>query len=94
MDATMILIKSDAELARARALVDQLWSSNDPTGIVRLEAQSAPDFRLLGIAASTAANLKDSKFTRWAARSSAPRSRTRSCRGHQWPADPSRPPAR
>jgi len=40
MDATMILIDSDAELARARALVDRLWSSNDPTDIVRLEAQA------------------------------------------------------
>jgi HTH-type transcriptional regulator/antitoxin HigA len=39
MDATMILIDSDAELARARALVDRLWSSNDPTDVVRLEAQ-------------------------------------------------------
>src|SRR6266436_1706683 len=40
MDATMILIDSDAELVRARALVDRLWSSNDPTDIVRLEAQA------------------------------------------------------
>jgi HTH-type transcriptional regulator/antitoxin HigA len=40
MDATMILIDSDAELVRARALVDQLWSSNDPKDIVRLEAQA------------------------------------------------------
>src|SRR6202045_2959817 len=40
MDATMILIDSDAELTRARALVDRLWSSNDPTDIVRLEAQA------------------------------------------------------
>ncbi len=40
MDATMILIDSDAELARARALVDRLWDSNDPTDIVRLEAQA------------------------------------------------------
>jgi hypothetical protein len=36
----MILIDSDAELTRARALVDRLWSSNDPTDIVRLEAQA------------------------------------------------------
>ena len=42
MDATMILIDSDAELARARALVDRLWNSNDPTDIVRLEAQARP----------------------------------------------------
>ena len=40
MDATMILIDSDAELVRARALVDQLWNSNDRTDIVRLEAQA------------------------------------------------------
>ena len=40
MDATMILIDSDAELARARALVDRLWDSNDPADIARLEAQA------------------------------------------------------
>jgi HTH-type transcriptional regulator/antitoxin HigA len=40
MDATMILIDSDAELVRARALVDRLWNSNDPKDIVRLEAQA------------------------------------------------------
>ena len=40
MDATMILIDSDAELARARALVDRLWNSSDPTDIARLEAQA------------------------------------------------------
>lgn len=40
MDATMILIDNDAELVRARALVDQLWNSNDPADIVRLEAQA------------------------------------------------------
>jgi HTH-type transcriptional regulator/antitoxin HigA len=40
MDATLILIDSDAELARARALVDRLWDSDDPTDIVRLEAQA------------------------------------------------------
>jgi HTH-type transcriptional regulator / antitoxin HigA len=40
MDATLILIDSDAELARARALVDQLWQSNDPADITRLEAQA------------------------------------------------------
>jgi len=39
MDATLILIDSDAELARARALVDQLWNSNNPTEVARLEAQ-------------------------------------------------------
>jgi HTH-type transcriptional regulator/antitoxin HigA len=40
MDATLILIDSDAELARARALVDQLWNSNDPADIAWLEAQA------------------------------------------------------
>jgi HTH-type transcriptional regulator/antitoxin HigA len=40
MDATVILIDSDAELARARALVDRLWDSNDPADIARLEAQA------------------------------------------------------
>ena len=30
MEATLIVIDSDAELARARALVDQLWASDDP----------------------------------------------------------------
>jgi len=40
MDATLILIDSDAEFARARALVDQLWESDDPTDIARLEAQA------------------------------------------------------
>ncbi len=40
MDATLILIDSDAELARARALVDRLWDSNDPADVARLEAQA------------------------------------------------------
>jgi HTH-type transcriptional regulator/antitoxin HigA len=40
MDAIMVLIDSDAELARARALVDRLWTSNDPADIARLEAQA------------------------------------------------------
>jgi HTH-type transcriptional regulator/antitoxin HigA len=40
MDATLILIDSDAELARARALVDQLWDSEEPADIARLEAQA------------------------------------------------------
>lgn len=41
MDATLILIDSDAELLRARALVDQLWNSNDPADVARLDAQGA-----------------------------------------------------
>lgn len=40
MDATLILIDSDAELARARALVDRLWNSSDLADIARLEAQA------------------------------------------------------
>ncbi len=40
MDATLILIDSDAELVRARALVDRLWGSDDPADIARLEAQA------------------------------------------------------
>lgn len=40
MDATLILIDSDAELARARALGDRLWDCNDPADVARLEAQS------------------------------------------------------
>jgi HTH-type transcriptional regulator / antitoxin HigA len=40
MDATLILIDSDVELARARALVDRLWNSNDPADVARLEAQA------------------------------------------------------
>ena len=40
IDATLILIDSDAELLRARALVDQLWNSNDPADVARLEAQA------------------------------------------------------
>jgi HTH-type transcriptional regulator / antitoxin HigA len=41
MDATLILIDSDTELARARALVDRLWSSDDPSDIARLQAQAS-----------------------------------------------------
>ena len=40
MDATLILIDSDAELARARALVERLWDSDAPADIARLEAQA------------------------------------------------------
>jgi HTH-type transcriptional regulator / antitoxin HigA len=40
MDATLIVIDSDAELARARALVDRLWDSDDPVDIARLQAQA------------------------------------------------------
>jgi HTH-type transcriptional regulator/antitoxin HigA len=40
MDATLILIDSDAELARARTLVARLWNSNDPADVARLAAQA------------------------------------------------------
>ena len=40
MDATLIVIDRDAELARARALVDRLWDSEDPADIARLMAQA------------------------------------------------------
>src|SRR5216110_1208874 len=40
MDATLILIDSEVELARARALVDRLWQSNQPADIARLQAQA------------------------------------------------------
>ena len=40
MDATLILIDSDAELLRARALINQLGNSNIAADIARLEAQA------------------------------------------------------
>ncbi|MGH6789698.1 MAG: helix-turn-helix domain-containing protein [Pseudolabrys sp.] len=40
MDATLIVIDSDAELARARALVERLMASDDPHDIARLQAQA------------------------------------------------------
>ncbi len=40
MDATLVVIDSDTELARARALVGRLWNSSDPRDIARLEAQA------------------------------------------------------
>jgi HTH-type transcriptional regulator / antitoxin HigA len=40
MDATLIVIDSDAELARARALVDRLMPSDDPADLARLQAQA------------------------------------------------------
>ena len=48
MDATLILIDSDAELLRARALVDQLWNSSDPTDVARLGAQARLICRVRG----------------------------------------------
>lgn len=40
MDATLILIDSASELARARALVERLWNSHDPADVARLAAQA------------------------------------------------------
>jgi HTH-type transcriptional regulator / antitoxin HigA len=40
MEATLIVIDSQAELARARALVDRLMASNDPADLARLAAQA------------------------------------------------------
>ena len=40
MDAKLILIDSAAELARAHALIDRLWDSDDPADVARLAAQA------------------------------------------------------
>src|ERR1700741_2373979 len=40
MDATLIVIDSDAELLRARNLVDRLMSSSNPADVARLAAQA------------------------------------------------------
>src|ERR1700756_3004965 len=40
MDATLIVIDSDSELARARTLIDKLWASDDRADIARLQAQA------------------------------------------------------
>ena len=40
MDATLILIDNDTELARARALVDRLMASDAAGDIARLQAQA------------------------------------------------------
>ncbi len=40
MDATLVVIDNDAELARARALVDRLMTSDAAADIARLEAQA------------------------------------------------------
>jgi HTH-type transcriptional regulator/antitoxin HigA len=40
MDATMIIIDSEAELKRAHALVERLWDSRAPSDIARLQAQA------------------------------------------------------
>jgi HTH-type transcriptional regulator/antitoxin HigA len=40
VDATLIVIDSEAELARAHALVDRLMVSDDPDDVARLAAQA------------------------------------------------------
>ena len=40
MDAHLILIDDDAECARARALVEELWASEAPADVARLRAQA------------------------------------------------------
>lgn len=40
MDATLIVIDNDAELTRARTLVDGLMASDEPADLARLEAQA------------------------------------------------------
>jgi HTH-type transcriptional regulator / antitoxin HigA len=40
METTLIVIDSDAELARARALVDRLMASEKPADLARLAAQA------------------------------------------------------
>jgi HTH-type transcriptional regulator/antitoxin HigA len=40
MDANLILIDDDTELARARALVETLWDSEAPADVARLRAQA------------------------------------------------------
>jgi len=40
MDATLILIDNDKELARARALVERLWDSDESGDVARLQAQA------------------------------------------------------
>jgi HTH-type transcriptional regulator / antitoxin HigA len=40
MDATLVVIDNDAELARARKLVDRLMASDDAADLARLEAQA------------------------------------------------------
>jgi HTH-type transcriptional regulator/antitoxin HigA len=41
MDVNLIVIDSEAELARARALVDQLMASDKPADVARLAAQAS-----------------------------------------------------
>jgi len=40
MDATLIIVDGDTELARANTLVVALWNSADPSDLARLDAQA------------------------------------------------------
>jgi HTH-type transcriptional regulator/antitoxin HigA len=40
MDATLIIVDGDSELARANAFVAALWNSSDPNDLARLDAQA------------------------------------------------------
>ncbi len=40
MDANLIVVETDAELARAQSLVESLWSCEAPAEIARLRAQA------------------------------------------------------
>jgi HTH-type transcriptional regulator / antitoxin HigA len=40
MDATLIIVDGDGELARANAVVAALWNSSDPYDLARLDAQA------------------------------------------------------
>ena len=40
MDATLIIVDGDAELARANTLVAALWDSSNPSDLARLDAQA------------------------------------------------------
>ncbi len=40
MDATLIVVDSDAELARALKSLDSMMDSDDPADVVRLAAQA------------------------------------------------------
>ena len=40
MDATLIIVDGDGELARANAFVAALWNSSDPHDLARLDAQA------------------------------------------------------
>jgi HTH-type transcriptional regulator/antitoxin HigA len=45
MDATLVVIDSDVELARAHTLVNKLWDSNDPADVARLQMAAYEESR-------------------------------------------------